>query len=146
MRSSVFWTCAGLRVFADFCSIQVRTPYTCHSERSFANAKRTRSRNAVDEVSEAGLSISDFYLRRTAEKKLEILRLRCASLRMRVREVAASTLAADFLARLRQQFFLGPRQASHSLARNLVEQRVDFPGDEFFRRHRVMTFGFGSAL
>src|SRR4051794_28859015 len=42
MPLSVFSTCGGLSVVAAFSSIQLRTLYTCHSERSFANAKRSR--------------------------------------------------------------------------------------------------------
>src|SRR5436190_6500653 len=97
MRSSVFWTCAGLRVFAAFCSIQVRTSYTCHSERSFANAKRSRR-------------ISDFVFVDSAEK------IRDPSTPLRFaqddnEEVDALTFCRDLLSRLRQHFPLSPRQA-----------------------------------
>src|SRR5205814_7540960 len=69
-----------------------------------------------------------------------------AQSRIQRRSAFPLLLSRDLLSRLRQQFSLGPRQAFHSFTRNLIEQRIDFLRDEFFRRHCVVTFGFGSAL
>ena len=55
-------------------------------------------------------------------------------------------LSRDFLSRLREQFSLGPRQATHSLARNLFQQRIDFTRYEFRRRHRVNALSFRPSL